>query len=78
MDLQHPDGTVRDDVPFAHPSLSLLIYRAAYVQTPPLERGRYDPMPLPLVALAATAVSSYLFTEVSLWAYSSLDLCRFK
>lgn len=47
-------------MPFAHPSLSLLIYHAVYAQTLPLERVRYDPMPLPLVALAATAVSPYL------------------
>lgn len=55
--MQAADGIVRQGVPFAHPILSSVIYRAVYAHTPPLERVKFDPMPLALVALAATAVS---------------------
>jgi hypothetical protein len=68
------DGSVREGVPFAHPSLSDLIYRAAFAQSLPLERGRYDPMPLPLVALAATAVSTHLV--ILYFPNLFKDLCR--
>lgn len=53
---QRSDGTPRTKVPFAHYSLVDLIYQTVYSKTNVDERDIFDPMPLPLVCLAATVV----------------------
>lgn len=54
------DGSPREDVPFAHPAFAALIYEAVYEPTPATQRRQYDPMPHPLVALAAAAMFAAL------------------
>jgi hypothetical protein len=60
----HRDGTPRAKVPFAHPALVDVIWLGCYSPTPRTERGMFDPMPLPLVALAATC----LYAALHAWA----------
>jgi hypothetical protein len=58
------DGQTRQKVPFAHPALVDVIWLACYSPTAREDRGVYDPMPLPLVTLAATAV----YAALSCWS----------
>jgi len=54
------DGQPRQNVPFAHVSLAKIIWSACYCVTPLQERHIFDPMPLSLVVLAATAMHAAL------------------
>lgn len=60
----HRDGRPREKVPFANPALVDVIWLGCYSPTPRAERDIFDPMPLPLVALAATC----LYAALHAWA----------
>jgi Domain of unknown function (DUF6532) len=61
---QRSDGQPRQKVPFAHPALVDVIWLACYSPTAREDRGMFDPMPLPLVALAATTI----YAALSCWS----------
>jgi hypothetical protein len=58
------NGELRPKVPFAHPALVDVIWLACYGPTAREDRGAYDPMPLPLVTLAATSI----YAALSCWS----------
>jgi hypothetical protein len=57
------NGSPHQKVPFAHTALVDVIWLACYSPTHRAERGIFDPMPLSLVVLAATAV----YAALSCW-----------
>jgi len=58
------NGQPRANVPFAHPAIADLIWVGCYSTLSRQDRAAYDPMPLPLIALAATV----LYAALSSWS----------
>ena len=58
------NGQPHVNVPFAHPAIANLIWVSCYSTLSQQDHATYDPMPLPLIALAATV----LYAALSSWS----------